>query len=375
MTPAQARALFPSVRRRLWLQHAGGSPMSVRVHAAVRAAADLALEGMDWAERYGPDRQALREVLARLVGGRPDEIVLTRNTGHGLSLLAGGLDWQPGDNVVAARWEFPTNLYPWMGLERRGVQLRLVEPVDGRVTPAAVSDLIDDRTRVVALSLVQFWNGYRSDAAAIGAACRRRGVLFALDAMQGLGAVPLDVSSVPVDLVAAGAVKWLMGPVGIGMCWLAPALLQSLHPPLLGVGSVATPHAYFEPVLEYAPGSKRFEEGAVSWFDIVGFRAAVGLLEEVGFDVVSSRVLDLSALLAGRLADAGFQIVGPWPRTRDESSGIVSVRRPGIPHTELLARLDAAGIVAGSHRDFVRLSPHFYNDEGDVDRAVRALVG
>lgn len=374
MTPAEARTLLPSLERQLWLQHAGGSPMSTRVHAAVRDAADLALAGMDWAERYAADRQALREVLARLVGGTPDEIVLTRNTGHGLSLLAFGLDWRSGDNIVGARWEFPTNLYPWMAQERHGVQLRLVEPVDGRVTAEAVEALIDDRTRVVALSLVQFWNGYRIDVDRIGDVCRRHGVLFALDAMQALPVVPLNVSDTPVDLVAAGAIKWLMGPVGIGFAWLRRGLLSDLHPPLVGVGSVAHPHAYFEPALDFAPGGKRFEEGAVSWFDIVGFLAAAALLEEVGFAAVSDRVLDLSEKLALHLDAEGFEVVEPWPRKRVESSGIVSFRRPGTPHEELLARLDAAGITAGSHRDFVRLSPHFYNDESDLDRAVTAMT-
>lgn len=374
MTPEDVRALIPSLERELWLQHGGGSPMSNRVHDALREAIDLAHRGMSWAERYEPDRTALRESLARMLGGRPEEIVLTRSTGHGLSLLARGLDWRRGDNVIGARWEFPTNLYPWMALERHGVELRLVEPDGGRVTAEAVAACIDDRTRVVSLSYVQFWNGYRIDTARIGAECRRRGVLFALDAIQGVGAVRLDVASTPVDLVAAGAIKWLMGPVGIGCCWLHPDLLSRLDPPLVGVGSVANPHDYFNPVLEYHPGGKRFEESGVSWLDIVAFHAAVALLEEVGHDVVEQRVLALSTRLGDQLSAAGFEVIEPWPRGPGESSGIVSCRLPGTPHTELLRRLRDAGIVAGSHLEAVRLSPHFYNSDADLDRAVAALT-
>lgn len=358
----------------VWMQHGGGAPWPRCARDAVVEAAHLLHASMDWTAQYGADRLALRQALGRLVGGRPEGITLVRSTGHGLSLLAGGLNWEAGDNVVGARWEYPTNLYPWMALERRGVELRLAEPVDGRITAEALMALADDRTRVVSVSWVQFWNGYRIDLEAIGAACRERGIVFCVDAIQGVGAVQLDVSAAGVDLLSCGAIKWLLGTPGTGFAYVSENLLDQLQPLTVGMGSVADLENAFEPELRWGPTARRFEESATSWFDIVAFLACVRLLEEHGMPAVEERVLDLTERIGRELAAAGHDVVEPWPRTRGESSGILSFRTPGTPAKDQVVRLQDAGIIARVHHDFVRLSPHAWTRDAEVDRALEALA-
>lgn len=316
----------------------------------------------------------LRGSIARLVGAEPETIGLVRSTAHGLSLLAQGLDWRAGDNVVGARGEYPANVYPWMALRDRDVEYRMADLDAGRLTPAAVLSLVDDRTRVVALSHVQFWNGYRVDVEAIGAELDRRGVIFAVDAVQSAGALRLDLSAMPVDFLAASAGKWLLGPLGIGFCYCRPELLHRLRPVLVGVGSVKRDHEYFDYAYELVETARRFEESSVSVLDMAAFQAGVDLLLDVGPGVVEERVLGLAAQLAAGLAERGHGVVEPWPRSRRESSGIVSFRRPGATAAEMLRALKAAHVVGRRHADFVRLSPHFYNTSEEVERVLDVLA-
>ena len=368
--------MFPSLKHLVWLNHGGGAPMHTRARDAVERAAAAMTEGsmLTMTEGFASDRNALFDGLGSMLNADPAHITLTRATAHGLGLLAGGLDWREGDNVVGARMEFPTNLYPWMALADRGVELRRATPEDGRIGAEQVLQHVDDRTRVVALSLVQFWNGYRADVAAIGAACRERGVIFAVDAMQAVGAVRIDLGKANVDLLAAGSMKWLLGTWGIGFCGLHPDLIERLRPVLVGMGSVADPFGdVMDPELDWAPGARRFQESAASWLDIAAFRAGVDLLAEFGHDAVEERVVGLTTRLAKALEAGGHEIVAPWPRRPDESSGLIAFRTPGVdPQQNVKAALDA-GLFIRAYGDMNRVSPHFYNTEEELDRVVEAL--
>jgi cysteine desulfurase / selenocysteine lyase len=373
MDPLEARHLFPLAERYIHMNHAGVSPMSLRAGAAIEQVVDASMNRPyrdHWAQ---DDADRVRELVARLINASPDSIALTRSTAHGISLLAQGLEWKTGDNVVGATGEYPANVYPWMALETRGVEFRQAKPIDGRVTADGVFSLVDARTRVVALSHVEFWNGFRVDIDAIGAECRRRGIVFAVDVMQSVGALNVDVTRMPIDFCAAGAGKWLMGPPGIGFCFFAPELLERTRPVIVGVGSVAARERYFKYDLTFAPSARRFEESVVSLLDTAAFGAALELLLEVGAGVIEGQVLGLSGRLAEGLARHGCEIVEPWPRSRDESSGIVSFRKPGITAVVVLRDLSAAHVIARTHQDFVRLSPHFYNTEEEVDRVLEVM--
>ncbi|TMC91727.1 MAG: aminotransferase class V-fold PLP-dependent enzyme [Chloroflexi bacterium] len=374
MEPREARNLIPLAGHYIHMNHAGVSPMSDRGRAAI----EQVVEGMvsrPYRDRWSQEEaDRVRGLVGQLINAVPETIALTRSTAHGISLLAQGLDWNRGENVVGAEWEYPANVYPWMALETRGIDYRQVKPAGGKITADAIFALVDSKTRVVALSHVQFWNGFRVDIDAIGAECRRRGVIFAVDVMQSAGALRLDMERAPVDFCAAGAGKWLMGPPGIGFCFARPELLERLRPALVGAASVTGADRYFEPRLEFPPTARRFEESVVSLLDTAAFGAALELLLEVGQDVIEGRVLELAKRLASGLAERGYDLVEPWPRSVSESSGIVSFRKPGATAQEVLRDLNSAHVVARIHRDFVRLSPHFYITDEEVDRVLGVLA-
>ena len=372
--PLEARDLFPITSHYIFMNHAGVSPMSERARAAVEGMMQILSEKPVSGEWAVEQVDQLRASVGRLVGAPPETIGFTRSTAHGISLLAQGLDWRAGDNVVGARGEYPANVYAWMALADRGVEFRMAEPVQGRVTPESVLDLVDERTRVVALSHVEFWNGFRVDLAAIGAECRRRGVIFAVDAIQSAGALRLDLGGLPVDFLCAGTYKWLLGPTGFGFLFCRPELVERLRPVLVGPGSVKRNREFFDYDLDYAPTARRFEESGKSLLDVAALQAAVDLFLEIGTAVVEKRVLDLSELLACGIAERGYEMVEPWPRHRRESSGIVSFRRPGASNQEVLRDLNAARVVGRTHADFVRLGPHFYNTEEEVQRVLDVLA-
>jgi selenocysteine lyase/cysteine desulfurase len=374
MDPIAARDLFPLTRRYIFMNHAGVSPISERGRAALASLIEQQATRPHLNGTNPEMADRLRSAIGRLVGADPDSIGITRGTAHAVSLLAQGLDWKEGDNVVGALGEHPANVYPWMALRDRGVELRLAEPEGGRITPESVLSLVDDRTRVVALSHVRVWNGYRVDVQRIGSELDKRAVIFAVDGMQSVGALGLDLSKLPVDYLSAGAGAWQLGPKGIGFCYCRPELLSRLRPVVVGSGSVRNPAEYFKYEFELCETARRFEESSPSLLDMVGYLAGVELLLEIGLDVVEKRVLMLSERLADGLAERGYELVEPWPREARESSGIVSFRRPGSSPADVLRELTAAGVVGRAHADFVRLAPHFYNTQAEVDRVLDVLV-
>lgn len=374
MDALEARSLFPITEHYIHMNHAGVAPMSLRVLAAINQVTEAGTRA-PYRDHWSQDEaDRVRELVGRLINAPPDTIALTRSTSHGMSLLASGFDWKAGDNVVGAVGEFPSNVYPWMSLRDRAVEYRQVKPVDGRVTPESVLSLVDSHTRIVALSHVEFWNGYRVDLSAIGEECRRRGVILAVDVMQSAGALRVDVERQPIDFCAAGAGKWLMGPPGIGFCYCSPELLDRVRPVIVGTLTVTSSDRYFDYDFTLAPGARRFEESVISLLDTSAFAAALELLLDVGVEEVERRVLSLAGRLAERLSAAGCDMVEPWPRTVAESSGIVSFRKPGRSAQAVLRDLTAAHVIARTHADFVRLSPHFYNTEEEVDQVVDVLV-
>ena len=373
MDPIEARHLFPLATRYIHMNHAGVSPTSERARAAIEHVVEASMN-LPYRDHWAQDEaDRVRELVARLISASADSIALTRSTAHGISLLAQGLDWKTGDNVGGALGEYPANVYPWKALEARGVHFRQAKPIEGRISPDSVFAMVDARTRVVALSHVEFWNGFRLDIEAIGDECRRRGIVFAVDVMQSVGALKVDVARMHIDFCAAGAGKWLMGPPGIGFCFFAPELLERTRPVIVGVGSVAGYDRYFEYDLTFRPSARRFEESVISLLDTAAFGAALELLLEVGVETIEARVLGLAARLAEGLARNGCEIVEPWPRAQNESSGIVSFRKPGISAAAALRDLSAARVIARTHKDFVRLSPHFYNTDEEVDRVLEVM--
>jgi cysteine desulfurase/selenocysteine lyase len=226
----QIRALFPVTKKYVYMNHSAVCPLSARVQAAMtRLVDDVTEHGAVHYDQWCAEYERVRSSAARLVSARPHEIAFMRNTSDGLSAIANGIDWREGDNVVTSNVEFPSNIYPWMRLGReRGITLKMAKERDGRIDIDELLSLVDGRTRVVAISWVQFASGYRSNLAQIGRFCRERDIVFVVDAIQGLGALELDVENDCVDAFAADAHKYLLGPEGIALLYVSDRVVVAL---------------------------------------------------------------------------------------------------------------------------------------------------
>jgi cysteine desulfurase / selenocysteine lyase len=364
------REEFPSCLNAVHMNHAGISPIPRRVAAAMQAFAEEALiidDGIS--ARWEVRAEEVRGAFARLIGARAEEIAFVRNTSEGLSLVANGLDWSPGDNVVLIADEYPANVYPWLGLARWGVETRLVARRELRFTVDDVAARVDRRTRVVSVSEVDWQSGFRANLASIGSFCREHGILFCVDGIQSVGALQVDVGAAAIDCLAAGGHKWLLAPEGCGCLFVAARVVERFRPTLLGWKSVDNPLQFLPYHFDLRPDAARFEAGSPADVGIQALGAAVDLLLEVGSRTVEERILTTTAELADGLRRRGATIVSPWGEA--ERSGILNFRLG--ENTELYAALRRAGIVCRKRMDGVRLAPHFYNNDSDVERVLEAV--
>ncbi|HSS52274.1 MAG TPA: aminotransferase class V-fold PLP-dependent enzyme [Thermoanaerobaculia bacterium] len=367
-------AEFPVIHECAYLNHAGMSPLPRRSARRMATLAELVSRTGD---RRWLDRQAevdrIRGLAARLLGARePHEVAFVENTSTALSMIAGGLAWRPGDNVVGAALEFPSNVYPWMQLADFGVEYRQVPERAGRIDPEELIALLDDRTRMLALSWVQYASGFRSDLARLGAACRERGALFVVDVIQGLGALELDVERERVDVAAGSGHKWLLGTEGAGLLYVSDRVVDRLRPARSGWRSTRDIFQWAHYDLTWAEGAKRFESGTLNVYGIVALGASLEILQEAEAAAVEEQVLALTRQAARGLADLGFSVVSS--SVPDETSGIVTATHPRLDPQELVKRLGERDVVVAARAGRFRISPHFYNTEEEIDRCLGELA-
>lgn len=368
---ALRRDEFPVCERWAYLDHAAVSPLprstAARLHTWVD---DQERNGVtNWPDWEAKLRHARGDV-ARLVHAHPDEIAFVNSTTQGINIVAEGFPWNPGDSVVTAAEEYPSNLYPWMNLAARGVGLRLVPSREGRVW---VDDLVaacDASTRLLTLSHVEFASGFRNDLDVLGTFCREHGIAFFVDAIQGLGPLEIDVSRTPVDFLAADGHKWLLGPEGAGFCYVRREWIDRLRPTGVGWHSVVGSYNA-EPEFVLKPTAERWEGGSYNMPGLQGFAASVALLLGVGPAAVSRRILDRAEAVRELARAAGWRPVGS---TRPEDvSGIVALEKPGVDPNAVVRGLRARGIAAACRRSRLRFSPHVYNNGDDLGRLAEAL--
>jgi cysteine desulfurase / selenocysteine lyase len=365
------RHLFPACERYAYLNTAGVAPTSTLVRDAVaRWTDDLLHHGDAHEEAWEAEVDRIRTRAATLAGGRPEEIAFVRNTSHGLGLVAEGLDWRAGDEVaVCTSIEYPSNVYVWEHLVSRGVSVREIEARGGGVTPEAVEHAIGPRTRVVATSAVQYATGHRTDLAALGEICRRRGVLLVVDAIQQLGAFPLDARALGIHALAADGHKWLMGTSGAGILWVDGALLPRLRPVLVGWKSTTGAWDFDRARFELRPDADKLEEGSPAYALVWGLGAAIDLLLDTGVPRIAAHIQELCGYAETRLRAIGCD-VGPAPAER---AGILTVRTPGDPKSAQ-ERCTAAGVMVSVRRGRLRVSPGAYGAADDIDRLIAALT-
>jgi len=324
------------------------------------------------------DFRKTRELAATLIGARWQEIALLGPTSLGLSLFANGIDWSAGDEVVCYADDYPANVYPWLELARKGVVVRRLQVEEpGAVTPEALEKVLSPRTRLVALASCHFFSGYRLEVEAIGSLLHARGILFALDAIQTLGVFPLDVCKAHVDMLSADAHKWMLGPMAMGIVYVAERHFETVRPTLLGAWNVNSPRFLTQDKVEFVATAQRYEPGVLNAAGVYGMKAALELLLAEGVDSIAARVTALRSFLFSLLSPLGFRALGPLDGPH--SSGILTVWHPLVPASKLFARLELEGVVASLRfdregREYLRFSPHFYNTESELTRAAEVLA-
>jgi selenocysteine lyase/cysteine desulfurase len=367
------RSLFPVTEKYIYLNHSAVCPLSTRVRDAMNGLVeDVTRNGSvnynDWLQTY----ERTRESAARLVNARPHEIAFMRNTSDAISAVANGIEWHEGDNVVTCNVEFPANVYPWMRLcEERGIQLKLTEEREGRIDPGELLSKVDDRTRVVTISWVQFASGFRSDLARIGSFCRERDIIFVVDVIQGLGGLKLDVERDYVDAFAADAHKYLLGPEGIALLFVSDRVIDRIKPTVVGWTSVKNYQQHLDYDLNYRDGALRFECGTLNSAGVYGLGAAIDLFLEVGPAEVEAYLLGLTDYLAERLTVKSYNVISS--RLPGETSGVVTCTHEQHSPRELHRLLRAKNIITAPRANRLRISPHFYNTREEVDALIEAL--
>ncbi len=355
------------------LNHAAVAPWPIRtVEAVTRFAMENGRIGSLEYERWLETEQRLRERLQRLIHARcADEIALLKNTSEGLSFIAQGLDWQPGDNVVITDQEFPSNRIVWEALADRGVETRTAS-LDAPDPEAVICATIDDRTRLVSVSAVQYATGLRLDLKRIGRECERREVLFCIDAIQALGAETIDVRKVRADFVVADGHKWMIGPEGLALFYCRRELIPALRLTEYGWHMTNHPGDFDRTDWEPADDARRFECGSPNMLGIHALDASLSLLEEVGLDSVRAAVIERTRHLAERIERLpGFEIVTPLEDGRH--LGILSFRHETIPTPTLHRALTKAGVLCAQRGGLIRLSPHFHTRLEDLDSVIQVL--
>lgn len=372
------RSQFPVAARQVFLAHAAVTVLPTVAMEAMNAFNVRNATGeLDFSRVLLDEMDGVRASAARLIGARPHEIALLGPTSLGLSLVALGLDWRPGDEVVCHRDDYPANVYPWADLERRGVRVIRLEPGrPGEITPELVAGALSDRTRLVALASCHFLTGYRIDIEAIGRLVRGRGALFCLDAIQTLGAFPTRVDE--VDFLCADSHKWMLGPMAAGILYVAERHFETLRPSLLGAWNVRSPQFVSQDRLVFEPGARRYEPGVLNASGLLGMQASIELLLSVGIDRIAARLLEHRHRLRSGLEARGYRLAGP--AEGPAASGIVTVTHPDPSRiAEQIRRWQAAGIVASARQDragvpHARLAPHFYNTPAELERVVANLI-
>jgi selenocysteine lyase/cysteine desulfurase len=372
---ALRRDEFPVVGNKIFLGHAGVCPLPRRVAAAIAGCANQGTLGDQEAFMFHRLNDA-RKLAAQLLNCQSDEVALVGPTSLALSYVAAGLSFRKGDNILIYHDDYPSNVYPWMALAAKGVQVRLINTRGlGVIRPVDVMGQVDENTRLVALASCHFISGYRLEHQAIGKFLRERGILFCLDAIQTLGAFPTTVEY--VDFLAADAHKWLLGPCAAGVLYVRRELQEKLNPPIYGWHNVKNPNFVAQDKIEFRSDATKFEAGTHNLLGIVGLIAAMELALEIGVDNIAAELLRKRALLVPALQAKGFNVLNAEAK-RENTSGIVSFFQPGKDVAELHKKLSDAGIVASLRTDrkgqnYLRLSPHFYNTDAELQRVLALL--
>ena len=314
-------------------------------------------------------RDKARELMAEMLNALPEDIAFTSNTSDGLNILANGIDWREGNEIILTDYEFPANIYPFLNQERKGVKTVYVPNRDGEIHIEDILSKINKNTRLLSISFVEFGNGFKNDLETIGRICKENDIIFSVDGIQGLGAVPLDVKACQIDFLSNGGHKWLMGPMGVGIIYIAKDLFNKLTPAYSGWLAVNNAWDFYDYKLDLLPDARRFEYATANFMGISGFTAAVDLLLEAGIEKIYDHLLEMGNKLVEGLTDLGMEFCGS--KNKAHWSGIFSFK--GGDLEALHGFLEENDIVSALRGDKIRFAPHFYNIIEEIEEVIEQV--
>jgi len=367
---------FPVVADKVFLAHGGDCPLPRRVAEAVRNYAQDASTGDQEKFVYPKILSDGRKLAAQLINCKPEEIAFVGPTSLALSFIASGLRFRRGDNVLIYFDDYPSNVYPWMALADQGVEVRLINLRGlGTIRPRDVIGQVDENTRLVALASCHFISGYRLDLGAISTFLRERNIQFCVDAIQTVGAFPMDATK--IDFLAADAHKWLLGPCGAGLLYVRESLQEKLNPSIYGWHNVRSPEFVAQEQIVLRSGAARYEAGTHNLLGLVGLVAAIELILEVGVENIAGELLRKRAWLVPALESRGYTVLSS-DAAPENCSGITAFYRADHDLPALHQKLLDANFVTSLRTDrkgqkYIRLSPHFYNTDEELQRLLKLL--
>lgn len=367
---------FPVAQDKIFLAHAGDCPLPRRVSEAITKYARQCTTGDQETIIYPMILNEGRKLAAQLLNCQPDEVAFVGPTSLALSFIASGLKFRKGDNVLIYFEDYPSNVYPWLALADQGIEVRLLNTRGlGAIRPRDVVGQLNEGTRMVALASCHFISGFRIDYQAIGEALHQRNILFCVDAIQTLGAFATTTEN--VDLLAADAHKWLLGPCGAGIMYVRRSVQDRVTPPIYGWNNVRCPSFVAQEQIVFRNGSQKYEAGTHNLLGIVGLVAAMELILEVGVENISRELLRKRSWLVPALQQKGYTVLQA-DSPAESASCIVSFFKPGSDLTPSHQKLLDAGIVTSLRVDrtgqkYIRLSPHFYNTDAELRRVLALL--
>lgn len=373
---ADIRELFPFLSDgRIYMNHAAISPLPTPVFNATRYGLEVRNSGP--IENFEKGMQIVedaREQIANYIhADSPEQITFMGNTSDAISAVAEGLTWSEGDEIILNTLEFPSNVQPFRRLENLGVNLVYAEPSSHRVEPADIEKLITPKTKLVSISAVQYLSGFRADIKTIGELCSRHNILFVVDGIQALGATPINVKACKIDALCTGAHKWLMAPMGIGFLYLSKNIEPHLQPVKTGWLSVEDPWELTKYEKSWLPVNQHLETGTPNLVGISGIGASLKLFKDIGTDAIRQQILYLSGSIISLLEERDDVEVITQPG-HDQRMGIVAFSIKTNPVLDAaISRLKENNCTLSAREGYVRISPHFYNTEQEIEQVFNRL--
>lgn len=369
-----SRDLFAATEKYAYLNHAAVGVLPRPTREALHAFVDAhATGGVMGVFPYELRMQEYRERIASFIGAQPGSIAVLRNTGDGANVIAGGVRWKAGDELILPDNEFPANAQPWLPVRAHGVNTHFIETARERLSPDVLRKHISTRTKVVTVSWVSFEDGYRHDLAALAEIAHAHGALFAVDAIQGLGAFPIDVQACGIDALYCGGAKWMLSLQGVSFLYVRPDLIDELILAAPGWRSVENMWDFLDYDQPLASDATRFEGGTPNFIGALSLAQSIDVIEKAGTGRIAEHVLTLTDRLVEGLRSAGADLA--TIRGRSESSGIVTFRMPGVDPVALGKALQRDGVVTTYRANGIRVAPHGYNSVEEIDALIDGVKG